>query len=172
MAAGSLALTLESLADPTHTATERRAFAITNGSRIHCMVHLNWYEPRGLPRQVLKLFLQFITPWAIGNSPYSMGALYKHAIALLLQMSTEQPQSPSFGLHLDQLSLTFTTTNGLPIPWDTALYFIRRMLAFLDRRFIGPEFQAFVTDLALDVTIEISLRLLLDGPLPGVAFDD
>ncbi|KAI4136207.1 MAG: hypothetical protein LQ341_005782 [Variospora aurantia] len=113
-----------------------------------------------------------ITPWTIGNSLYSMGALYKHAIDLLLQMSTEQPQSPSLGLHLDQLSLTFTTTSGVPIPWDTALYFIRRMLAFLDRRLIGPEFQAFITDIALDVTIEVSLRLLLDGPLPAGALDD
>lgn len=113
-----------------------------------------------------------IYPSSIGNSPYSMGSLYKQAVALLLQISDEQPESSSLGLHLDHLSLTFETTSGVPIPWNTALYFTRKMLAFVNRQFIGPEYQAYVTDVALDVTIQVSLRLLLDGPLPVNALDD
>lgn len=108
-----------------------------------------------------------IEPWGIGTSPISMAAMYRHAIALILQMGRDQPQRSSLGFHMQHLSLSFATTNGEPIPWPTALSFVEEMLKFVERRFIGPEFQAFVTNTALGVTIEVSLRLLLDGPLPS-----
>lgn len=125
-----------------------------------------YHDNIGTTRYFLNSFSS-IGPWGLGSSPTSMAAVYTHAISILLQNWREQPQSSSFGFHLDHLSLTFATTTGDPIPWPSAVYFMQQMLRFLDRRLIGPEFQAYVTNVALDVTIEISLRLLLDGPLPG-----
>lgn len=108
----------------------------------------------------------------IGNAPSSLGAVYNHAINLLLKTSQEQPQTSSLGFHLDHLDLTFATTTGAPIPWESAISFMRKMQNFLDCRFMGPEFQAFVTDIAQDVIVEVSLRLLLDSPLYPMFDDD
>ncbi len=108
----------------------------------------------------------------IGNAPYSLGAVYNHAINLLLKASQEQPQTSSLGFHLNHLDLSFATTTGEPIPWASAISFIQKMQKFLDRRLMGPEFQAFVTDIAQDVIVEVSLRLLLDSPLSPMSDDD
>lgn len=104
--------------------------------------------------------------WGVGSTVYSVGVVYHHAISLLSQMQREQPQTSTLGFHLGHLDLSFATTTGEPIPWETALYFMHVLLGFMQKNFVGPEFQAFVTDIALEVTIEVSLRLLLDGPLP------
>ncbi|KAL8903199.1 MAG: hypothetical protein Q9207_004092 [Kuettlingeria erythrocarpa] len=108
----------------------------------------------------------------IGNAPSSLGAVYNHAINLLLKALQEQSQASSLGFHLNHLDLSFATTNGAPIPWESAISFMQKMQKFLDRRFMGPEFQAFVTDIAQDVIVEVSLRLLLDSPLSPIFDDD
>lgn len=124
-----------------------------------------YHDNSGNIRYFLNSFAS-IQPWSLGTSPYSMAAMYNHAIILLQKFTNQNPQSSSFGFHIDWLDMTFRTTTGAPIPWDAALHFMQIMMNSLRRGMIGPEFQAYVTDIALDVTIEISLRLLLDGQLP------
>lgn len=139
-------------------------------------VYLNGLSKRVLYQDVqgnTRFFLSSFTsiyPYSLGTSPYRMAAMYSHAITLLQQQISQHSRSSSFGFHLDLLDLSFRTTTGAPIPWDAALHFMQIMLNSLRRGRIGPEFQAFVTHIGLDVTIEISLRLLLDSRL--VVADD
>lgn len=129
-----------------------------------------YHDNTGNIRYFLSSFAS-IQPWSLGTSPYGMAAMYNHAAALLQQHTNQNSQQSSFGFHINWLSMSFRTTTGVPIPWDAALHFMQIMMRSLRRGMIGPEFQAYVTDVVLDVTIEISLRLLLDGQLPNLNDD-
>ena len=130
-----------------------------------------YHDSVGNMRYFLNSFVS-INPWSLGTCPYALASVYNHATTLLLQSQRESPQQSTLGFHQGSLSLGFRTTTGTPIPWESAIKFINLMLASLHQHRIGPEFQAFITDVALDVTIEVSLRLLLDGQLPPIGNED
>ncbi|KAI4236584.1 MAG: hypothetical protein L6R40_006140 [Gallowayella cf. fulva] len=102
---------------------------------------------------------------SLGLAPESLSALYKHALTLLTNSRDSNSPSSTFGFSLGHLSLTLATTNDAPIPWDTALQFARNMHESATRGLLGVEYQALVFDLALDVTMQVTLRLLFDKPL-------
>lgn len=109
--------------------------------------------------------LDAIIPNSIGIASYSVYALYHHALTLL-QLSRETNSLDStFGFSLGHLDLTLATTNDSPIPWNTALEFSNKMYEAAERGLLAVEYQALVFDLALDVTIQVTLKLLFDSPL-------
>ena len=109
--------------------------------------------------------LDAIIPNSIGIASYSVYALYHHALTLL-QLSRETNSLDStFGFSLGHLDLTLATTNNSPIPWNTALEFSNKMYEAAERGLLAVEYQALVFDLALDVTIQVTLKLLFDSPL-------
>ena len=109
--------------------------------------------------------LEAAVPNPFGMAPSSLYALYHHAMTLLASSRDTNSPSPTFGLSFGHLDLTLATTDGAPIPWNTALDFAKKMLDTASRGLLGVGYDAVVVDIALDVTIKVTLRLLFDSPL-------
>lgn len=109
--------------------------------------------------------LDAIVPNSIGIAPYSIYTLYHHALTLLNLSREANSLSSTFGFSLGHLDWTLATTNDSPIPWNAALDFAEKMYEAAERGLLAVEYQALVFDLTLDVTIEVTLKLLFDEPL-------
>ena len=109
--------------------------------------------------------LAAVIPGSIGAAPSSVFALYHHALTLLDSSRETSPLSSTFGFSFGHLHLTLATTNNSPIPWDIAREFVQKMYENAQRGLLGVEYQALVFDLAFDVTIKVTLKLLFDEPL-------
>ncbi|KAL8767906.1 MAG: hypothetical protein Q9209_005693 [Squamulea sp. 1 TL-2023] len=121
----------------------------------------------GNMRYFLETF-EAANPDSLGLASSSIRAFYYHALTLLAQSRASDSLSSTFGFSFGHLDLTLVTTDGAPIPWDTALEFARKMHGTAVRGLNGVQYQAFVFDLALDITIKVTLRLLFDRPLGPV----
>lgn len=109
--------------------------------------------------------LEAVIPGSIGTAPSSMFALYHHALTLLESSRETNSLSSTIGFTFGHLHLTLATKNNSPIPWDIALEFAKKMSDNAHRGLLAVEYQALVFDLAFDVVIEVTLKLLFDQPL-------
>ncbi|KAL8799260.1 MAG: hypothetical protein Q9182_006027 [Xanthomendoza sp. 2 TL-2023] len=110
-------------------------------------------------------------PDPIGMAGSSIYTLYDQTMTLLAQSRDTNSPSPTFGFSFGHLSLGFVTSNDAPIPWNTAIEFARKMQGYAAKGLLGVEYHAVVVDVALDITIEISLRILHDRPLRPLPHD-